>query len=75
MRVDRGRDLVDGYALRIDTSKAPLVDVAEWIELERRCCLFFDYETAVHGEVRLSLKGREGARGFIEADMPRPRVR
>jgi hypothetical protein len=76
--VTSSRELTDGYALRIDTNRAPLVVVAEWIDLERRCCPFFDFEIAVHGEdgtVWLSLKGREGVKRFIEADMPRLRVR
>ncbi|MGA3023800.1 MAG: hypothetical protein ABSF98_03415 [Bryobacteraceae bacterium] len=76
--VAQSRELTGGYALRIDTSRASLAELAEWIELERRCCPFFDFELAVHGEdgaVWLSLKGRQGVKQFIEADMPRLRVR
>lgn len=76
--VIRNRELSDGYAFRIDTSRMPLMEVAEWIELERRCCPFFDFELALHGEdgaVWLSLKGRPGVKQFIEMDMPRLRMR
>jgi hypothetical protein len=69
--VTEARELKDGYALHINTGQAPLVDVAEWIELERRCCPFFDFQTDVHGEdgsLWLSLKGREGVKDFINAD-------
>jgi hypothetical protein len=65
------RELNDGYALRVDTSRAPLVQVAEWIGLERKCCPFFDFQVAVHGEdgsLWLSLTGREGVKQFIDAD-------
>ncbi len=68
------RELADGYIFRMDTGKLPLVEAAEWIELERRCCPFFDFELTMHGEdgdVWLSLKGRSGVKQFIEADMPR----
>jgi hypothetical protein len=74
----RSRELADGYAFRIDTSRMPVTEVAEWIELERRCCPFFDFELAVHGEdgmVWLSLKGRDGVKQFIETDMPRLHMR
>ncbi len=72
------RELADGYSFRIDTGKEPLGELAEWVELERRCCPFFDFELAVHGEdgtVWLSLKGRPGVKQFIEADMPALRAR
>jgi hypothetical protein len=69
--VTETRELKDGYALRVNTAQAPLVDIAEWIELERRCCPFFDFQMDVHGEDGsswLSLKGREGVKDFINAD-------
>jgi hypothetical protein len=79
------RELKDGYALRVNAGQAPLVDVAEWIELERRCCPFFDFQIDVHGEdgsLWLSLKGREGVKDFIRVDfsllhdkLPNPEIR
>ena len=74
----QSRELPDGYTFLVVTKQMPLGEVAEWIELERRCCPFFDFEVAVHGEdgaVWLSLKGRPGVKQFIEADMPKLRVR
>jgi len=68
--VTESRELKDGYALRV-SSEAPLVDVAEWVDLERRCCPFFDFQIDVHGEdgsLWLSLKGRDGVKDFINAD-------
>src|SRR5260370_35717795 len=59
--VTEARELKDGYGLRVNGGQASLVDVAEWVDLERRCCPFFDFQIDVHGEdesVWLSLKGR-----------------
>ena len=74
----QSRELTDGYTFLMDTKQMPLGEVAEWIELERRCCPFFDFVVDVHGgdgAVWLSLKGRAGVKQFIEADMPKLRVR
>jgi len=83
--VTEARELKDGYSLRVDTAQAPLVDVAEWVDLERRCCPFFDFQMDVHGEdgsLWLSLKGREGVKDFIRIDfsllhdkLPNPGIR
>jgi len=71
--VNEHRELPDGYTFRIDASRMPLSEAAEWIDLERRCCPFFNFELSVRGQdgtVWLSLKGRPGVKAFIEADMP-----
>ena len=66
------RDLSDGYSFKIDTRKASFRDVAEWIELERKCCPFFVFELGMQGEdgsIWLNLRGREGVKQFIAADL------
>lgn len=65
------RELNDGYALRVNASQASLGEVAEWVDLERKCCPFFDFQVDVHGQdgsMWLSLKGREGVKDFIRMD-------
>src|SRR6266853_5694323 len=65
------RELNNGYALRVDAGRTSLVQVAQWIDLERKCCPFFDFQVAMHGEdgsLWLSLTGREGVKQFINAD-------
>ena len=65
------RELNNGYALRMDTGRTSPVQVAQWIDLERKCCPFFDFQVAMHGEdgsLWLSLTGREGVKQFINAD-------
>jgi|SRR5882724_3123940 len=65
------RPLPDGYTFQIDTRKASFRDVAEWVELERKCCPFFVFEIGIQGEngtVWLNLRGRDGVKEFIAAD-------
>ena len=65
------RELSNGHALQIDSSRASVVRVAEWVDLERKCCPFFDFQVDLHGEdgtVWLSLTGRGGVKQFIAMD-------
>ena len=65
------RALPYGYSFQIDARKASFRDVAEWVELERKCCPFFVFELGMKGEdgsVWLNLRGRDGVKQFIEAD-------
>jgi hypothetical protein len=62
------RELPDGYSFRIDLSKASIVDAAEWICYERRCCPFFRFQLEIlagDGGVWLSLAGDAGVKEFI----------
>ena len=34
------RDRNDGYALQVDTKRVSVVEVAQWVDLERKCCRF-----------------------------------
>src|SRR5712691_13210321 len=66
------RDLPDGYAFLLSAPEGSLVRVAEFIELERRCCPFFKFELEVQeegGVAWLRLKGRAGVKQFIAAEL------
>ena len=66
------RDLPDGYAFLLSAPEGSLVRVAEFIELERRCCPFFRFELEVQDEGRaawLRLTGRMGVKQFIAAEL------
>ncbi len=68
------RELPDGYAFRVDPAKAPLMDVAQWLDLWRRCCPFYEFQIDFHAadaSVWLSVKGRPGVKEFIPLDSPR----
>ena len=66
------RELPDGYTFQISSAQMPVMDVTEWITLERKCCPFFHFRLEVKGTddiVGLSLEGAEGVKKFIEMEM------
>jgi hypothetical protein len=72
--ITASRELSDGYAFRVDPSKASLMDVAQWLELWRRCCPFYEFQIDVHAadaSLWLSVKGRPGVKEYIPVDSPR----
>ena len=68
------RELNDGYAFRVDPAKASLMDVAQWLDVWRRCCPFYEFQIdyrAADGNVWLSVKGRPGVKEYLPVDSPR----
>ncbi len=68
------RALNDGYAFRIDPAKASLIEVAQWLDLWRRCCPFYEFKIDFHAAdatVWLSVSGRPGVKEYIPLDSPR----
>jgi hypothetical protein len=68
------RDLNDGYAFRIDPTKASLMDVTRWLDLGRRCCPFYEFRIDFHAAdatIRLSVEGRPVVKEYIPVDSPR----
>jgi hypothetical protein len=66
--IQKRRELPDGYAFQMDTKQIGTDQLAEWIELERKCCPFFEFEihwTPQNGDVWLHLSGPEGVKEFI----------
>ena len=71
--ITASRDLTGGYAFRIDPQAASLVDVAQWLDLWRRCCPFYEFEIdlrAADAQLWLSVKGRPGVKQYIPVDSP-----
>jgi hypothetical protein len=67
------RELADGYAFVLDGDRISVADLATWIDLERRCCPFFDFHLELrrdNGPVTLRLTGREGIKTFIRSEFP-----
>ena len=63
-------ELVDGYSFRL--AAEVLLDTARFVELERLCCPFFRFVIEVEaegGDVILQLKGRDGVKDFIKAEV------
>ena len=65
------RELPDGYAFTVDSTRVAAEDLATFVEFERRCCPFFDFQLAwnrENGPVTLQLTGRDGVKAFIRAE-------
>jgi hypothetical protein len=66
--VSEKQDLADGFAFRLSLEKVSLQDLGEWIDAEKRCCPFFDFQIRLGregGPLWLSLTGREGVKQVI----------
>jgi hypothetical protein len=66
------RKLSNGYEFRLDGAALRLVDAAEWMDLERRCCPFLMLELAASGRephVWLRLTGPAGVKEFWERSL------
>jgi hypothetical protein len=66
--IQKRRELPDGYAFQMNTKQIGTDQLAEWIELERQCCPFFEFEirwTRQNGAVWLHLSGPDGVKEFI----------
>ena len=69
--VEEVRELQNGYGLRLRNDAVALVEAAEFISLERRCCRFFEFHLDVEpggGPIWLRLTGPEGVKEFLEAN-------
>jgi hypothetical protein len=76
------RELPDGYALELDLTRLPayakgeavcVVEVAEWVDLEARCCPFLDFGISVLGKggaVGLTLTGGANVKAFLKMELP-----
>ncbi len=73
-------ELPDGYEVSVDLARVPgtsrsrpLVQVAQWVDLESRCCPFLDFEISLPGKgriARLRLTGGQGIKAFLAAEFP-----
>lgn len=66
------QDLPDGYAFRFTADQATILLVSEFITRERLCCPFLGFELIAEqedGPLWLRLRGREGVKEFIKAEL------
>ena len=71
-RIQKVRELPDGYEFRLPDGKNLLVWIAEFISLEKLCCPFLTFTLELEAEggpIRLSLRGREGVKAFIREEV------
>ena len=76
------RELADGYELTLDLSRlAPdakgqpfcVVEVAEWVDQESRCCPFLEFGIETRGGdrvTRLRLTGGKNVKAFLKEELP-----
>ena len=70
--IEEMKELPDGFAFRYPSDPTVIVNLAEWITLERRCCSFFNFALGVEpddGPVWLSLTGGEGVKEFLQTEI------
>ena len=71
---DDTSELADGYAFRYPADPSLFRAAAEWIVLERRCCPFLAFELGWQpgddGRPCLMIRGPEGTKAFLAAEMP-----
>jgi hypothetical protein len=65
-------ELLNGFEFRLRSEIVSLVDLAEWISLERRCCPFLQFEVNFPRrdgviEWGLTVRGREGVKDLIRS--------
>jgi hypothetical protein len=65
------QELPDGYAFRLRSELVTVMEVAEWVSYESKCCPFFEFEILPernNGPLWLKLKGQDGIKPFIRAE-------
>jgi hypothetical protein len=71
-RAETSQELEDGYAFRFPGTDEWAGQLLDFIKFERRCCAFFKFELSFEpnqGHIWLSLRGGEGVKAFIQAEM------
>jgi hypothetical protein len=66
------RELPDGFEFRYRTDEGTWLLVAEYVELERRCCPFFHFALIREpdgGPVSLRMSGGDGVKPFLRAQI------
>jgi hypothetical protein len=61
----------DGIAFRLSLAGITLPELGEWIDAERKCCPFLDFQVLLEregGSLQLTLTGRPGVKEFLLAD-------
>lgn len=64
-RAERIEELPDGYCYRFREGSVELRELAEWMEMESRCCGFLRFRVEVDESVRLTLRGPEGVKAIL----------
>jgi hypothetical protein len=66
------RELDEGFALSLDTHKATIPMLAQWVDAERKCCPFLRFEIdkePAAGPLWLRLSGPAGTKDFLRSEL------
>ena len=69
--IEEKRELDNGYAYRLAAHKVSILEIAQWITFERRCCPFFNLQIEAEpndGPLWLRITGRAGVKEFIKSE-------
>lgn len=61
----------DGYTFRFSSSDKILLEIAEFVLLERRCCPFLNFQISLKEDddaITVCLSGRSGVKEFLAAE-------
>lgn len=70
-KIQKTIELDNGFALQVPNDPATTLQVAEWINLERRCCGFSEFalEWRLDDTVWVKLTGKAGVKEVLAAEM------
>ena len=66
------KELPDGYEFQLSDDPNAIVNVAEFVTLEKLCCPFLNFAINVEAEsgpVTVRLTGREGVKAFVREEI------
>lgn len=67
------REVRAGYSFNLNGNTIGLLEVVEWITIERRCCPFLTFQLSASGrrpDWVLKLTGPEGVKALLETEFP-----
>ena len=71
---DSVREIVptaDGYTFQLPSNDKILLEIAEFVLLERRCCPFLNFQISLNegdDSITVGLTGRDGVKEFLAAE-------
>lgn len=66
--VSAKRELPDGISFSLNPSEVTLLDLADWVSAEKKCCPFLDFRISLareNGPMELALTGRTGVKSLL----------
>jgi hypothetical protein len=64
-------ELQDGYCYLLVSNDKTLLEVAEWITMERLCCPFLTFHLEVANKTfSLTIRGRDGVKAILQEAFP-----